>query len=249
MSFDQEIYDERKKEINSFLEFMNCLERDERTKDEHGSTLEKIFHSQEEAACLTYQFIINILKSNVTLMIYNLIEYTVVALIDSIYDKIRADQLSYKDVNDFIKALWRRKILKSVKDPNANFNTLLKRCEYLISSILNNEIIELDPQETLPSGNLDEDAILKTFGLHGIQVEKDISKKREDVFGSIRHSRNELAHGYVAFKDAVPELTINDIRENKKLVVDFLDELIGIILKYNIEQKCKVLDTKNKTLK
>ena len=43
-------------------------------------------------------------------MIYNIIEYTVTNLIDSIYDEIRVNHLSYIDVNDSIRNLWRKTV-------------------------------------------------------------------------------------------------------------------------------------------
>ena len=48
-------------------------------------------------------------------------------LIDSIYDEIRVNHLSYIDVNESIRNLWRQTILKSVNDPNANFSTFFEK--------------------------------------------------------------------------------------------------------------------------
>ena len=61
-------------------------------------------------------------------------------LIDSIYDEIRVNHLSYIDVNESIRNLWRQTILKSVNDPNANFSTFLRKNEEIISKILNNNL-------------------------------------------------------------------------------------------------------------
>lgn len=112
---------------------------------------------------LTYQSLINILKSNVSLMIYNIIEYTVTNLIDSIYDEIRVNHLSYIDVNDSIRNLWRKTILRSVNDPNANFSTFLRKNEEIISAILSNNELNMYAKNTLPGGNLDGTSIKETF--------------------------------------------------------------------------------------
>ena len=86
-------------------------------------------------------------------MIYNIIEYTVTNLIDSIYDEIRVNHLSYIDVNDSIRNLWRKTILRSVNDPNANFSTFLRKNEEIISAILSNNELNMYAKNTLPGGN------------------------------------------------------------------------------------------------
>ena len=123
----QDTYDSRKNEIENFLELMKFLEQKENEREDGKSKFSEFFYPENGGIHLTYQALINILKSNVSLMIYNIIEYTVTNLIDSIYDEIRINHLSYIDVNDSIRSLWRKTILKSVNDPNANFSTFLKK--------------------------------------------------------------------------------------------------------------------------
>ena len=108
----QDTYNSRKKEIENFLEFMKFLERRENQREDGKSKFADFFYSQDDGIHLTYQALINILKSNVSLMIYNIIEYTVTNLVDSIYDEIRINHLAYMDVNESIKSLWRKTILK-----------------------------------------------------------------------------------------------------------------------------------------
>ena len=135
---------------------------------------------------MTYQSLINILKSNVSLMIYNIIEYTVTNLIDSIYDEIRVNHLSYIDVNDSIRNLWRKTILRSVNDPNANFSTFLRKNEEIISAILSNNELNMYAKNTLPGGNLDGTSIKETFESHGIQVRTSSRNYRPDILIGIK---------------------------------------------------------------
>ena len=86
---------------------MKFLEQKENERED-GKVNSRNFYPENGGIHLTYQALINILKSNVSLMIYNIIEYTVTNLIDSIYDEIRINHLSYIDVNDSIRSLWRK---------------------------------------------------------------------------------------------------------------------------------------------
>ena len=236
----KDTYDSRKKEIEDFLELMEFLESKENDREDGISKFSRFFYPQEGGIHLTYQALINILKSNVSLMIYNIIEYTVSNLIDSIYDEIRMNHLSYVDVNESIKALWRKTILKSVNDPNANFSTFLRKNEEIIASILNHSALDMYSLNTLPAGNLDGVSIKETFELHGIQVKTSSQNYRPDILEGIKENRNNLAHGSVSFVEAVREDSISDIKRNETIVAAFLDELIVTVSAYIEEQKYKV---------
>ena len=177
----QDTYDSRKMEIENFLELMKFLEAKENEREDGKSKFSEFFYPENGGIHLTYQALINILKSNVSLMIYNIIEYTVTNLIDSIYDEIRVNHLSYIDVNDSIRNLWRKTILKSVNDPNANFSTFLKKNEEIISTILSNNELNMYAKNTLPGGNLDGNSIKETFESHGIQVRTSSRNYRPDI--------------------------------------------------------------------
>ncbi len=172
-------------------------------------------------------------------MIYNIIEYTVTNLIDSIYDEIRVNHLSYIDVNDSIRNLWRKTILRSVNDPNANFSTFLRKNEEIISAILSNNELNMYAKNTLPGGNLDGTSIKETFESHGIQVRTSSRNYRPDILIGIKENRNNLAHGSVSFVEAMREDSIDDIRANESLVVGFLEELIETVSTYIEDQKYK----------
>ena len=236
----KDTYDSRKKEIEDFLELMEFLESKENDREDGISKFSRFFYPQEGGIHLTYQALINILKSNVSLMIYNIIEYTVSNLIDSIYDEIRMNHLSYVDVNESIKALWRKTILKSVNDPNANFSTFLRKNEEIIASILNHSALDMYSRNTLPGGNLVGVSIKETFELHGIQVKTSSQNYRPDILEGIKENRNNLAHGSVSFVEAVREDSISDIKRNETIVAAFLDELIVTVSAYIEEQKYKV---------
>lgn len=235
----QDTYDSRKKEIENFLELMKFLEKKENEREDGKSKFSEFFYPETGGIHLTYQSLIIILKSNVSLMIYNIIEYTVTNLIDSIYDEIRVNHLSYIDVNDSIRNLWRKTILRSVNDPNANFSTFLRKNEEIISAILSNNELNMYAKNTLPGGNLDGTSIKETFESHGIQVRTSSRNYRPDILIGIKENRNNLAHGSVSFVEAMREDSIDDIRANESLVVGFLEELIETVSTYIEDQKYK----------
>lgn len=237
----REIYNSRKEEIDNFIEVIKFLQNKEQDKDDDGrSKFDKFFHGQN-GINLSYQAMTNILKSNVALMMYNLIEFTVANLMECIYDRIKLNNLSYLDVNSLIKKLWTKTILKAVNDPNANFNTFIKKNEEIINKIIGNTVIELRARDTLPAGNLDGITIKETFEKHGVSVNTSSSNYRPDILDSIKEKRNNLAHGTVSFVEALRDVGILDIEKNEKFIANFLEEIINNVSQYLANESYKVV--------
>lgn len=70
------LYNNRRSEIEKFIEVMKFLEIKEMTLTDEGNLFDQFFHAEDEIM-LSYQDLINIMKSNLSLMIYNLIEFSV----------------------------------------------------------------------------------------------------------------------------------------------------------------------------
>lgn len=235
----REIYKTRKKEIEQFIDLVIFLEKSEQKKTDGESDFDKFFHSNE-GVNLSYISLVNILKSNLSLMIYNLIEFTVSNLIECIYDQIRINNLSYVDVNNLIRKLWSKSILKTSNDPNANFNTFVKKNEEIIEKIITGTVIELKSKDTLPAGNLDGITIKDTLEKHGISIDTSSTNYRPDILTSIKNKRNDLAHGTVSFVDALRNDSILDIEKNENFIVRFLEEIIEAVSNYILNENYKV---------
>lgn len=225
-------YDDRKKELDKFLYFMEFLEQQE-FMDNDGISNFDTFFKIDEKHNITYQSLINILKSSFSIMLYNIIEFTIANLVDSIYDEIRSKGLSYLEVNESIRDLWRKTFFKSIKDdPNASFNTFLNANKRIIDLIIERQLLAISSNNSLPAGNLDLREIKKVMKQHGLVVTKNKQNFRPDIFENIKQRRNDLAHGSVSFEDASREDTLKDIRNNEEIVIGLLDELIKQVKVY-----------------
>lgn len=228
------VYEERKKEIEDFFALLKFFEAKENSRHDGESEFAQFFHNGDRQINMTYQKLVNIMKSNVSLMIYNIIEYTITSLINNIYDEIERNKLSYCDVNDCIRKLWKKMMLKGANDANASFNTFVKKNDEIIKAILDRHIIKLEVKNSLPAGNLDAKEIKKLFTKHGIGIDQEsINFKRNiNIMNKIKQNRNDLGHGSVAFTEALRENTINDLEDNYSYVKKFLDELIEFVREY-----------------
>ena len=225
-------FDERKKEILDFIEYIKFLEEKETSLNDDGlSEFSLFFHpSFGNGISLSFQEIVNITKSNLALMIYNLIEFTVANSIDNVYEEIQNANLSYLDVSEKIQIIWRKSILKSVNDPNASFSTFMRKNEEIVNKIVNRQTIYLQSRNTLPAGNLDGSSIKDTLTKHGIGWRS--TYYRPQILDKFKQKRNELAHGSVSFIDALRDSTITNIENEACTVIHFLDELLNMVEEY-----------------
>lgn len=222
-------YESRKREILKFIELMDFLENKKMYPSENEVSFEDFFYADNKRIQLSYQELINILKANVSLMIYNIVEFTVSGLIDCIYDEIKMQSLSYVDVSESIRKMWRKVVLKATKDPKANFDTFVRKNEEIIDHILSKQPLNICAKDCLPAGNLDGISIKKTFEMHGIRIKTGSENFRPDILENIKEKRNNLAHGSVSFVEAVRNNGIKDINKNARFVCLFLEELIDTV--------------------
>lgn len=227
----REVFTQRKDEIQKFVELMQFLERKKIMPEEGEETFEQFFHGKVGLQ-FSYQELINVLKSNYALMLYNIIEYTVTGLMETIYDEIKMGGLSYIEVNESIRTIWRKAMVKPLKDPNSNHTTFIKRNEEIIEEILGRKVLVIKAKDTLPGGNLDGQAITQIFRDHGLTIDMHSSNYRPDILKSLKDNRNNLAHGTVSFVEALRDDSINDLKENCDLVIAFLEELIQEVEQY-----------------
>ena len=227
----KESFEHRKEEIQKFLQFMKFLERKKIMPEDDEDTFEEFFYGKEKIN-FSYQELINVLKSNCALMLYNIIEFTVTGLVSSIYDEIKTEELSYIDVSESIRQIWRKVMVKPMKDPNANHITFVKCNEGIIENILDKKVIVIKARDTMPGGNLDGTVIQSLFEEHGINVDTYSHNFRPDILKNIKDKRNNLAHGTVSFVEALRDDGIRDLEDNYELVIAFMEELIVEVEQY-----------------
>lgn len=134
-------FDERKQEI-----------------EEYYSALEELYVSKNitnnDEKYLDDAFL-KMLKSNAILMIYNLVESTIMSAILKIYDSFFQQELTYNMVRKEIQDIWFSYKFNQVYDKNAHFNSYRGKAKEIIDFVLDNKILKLDRKATDISGNLD----------------------------------------------------------------------------------------------
>lgn len=187
----------------------------------------------------------NILKANLFLLLYNLIESSFKNSLEKICVQITDDKLEYKNVISEIKNLWIEKEYKNFE--NLQIPKGIKKSEFIMNKIDNiaKDIIEIkfykDDKKRKNddiSGNLDAREINKINEKYGAKL---IDKPNIDTQSllTVKTQRNDLAHGDKTFTKCGANYTISELEIIKNESIDYMRFILTHIKTFIDEKKYK----------
>lgn len=172
-----------------------------------------------------------ILKANAFLLMYNLIESTIINGIFEVFNSIKNERVSYQRISTELKKVWLN--MKLNHDKNMAKETLVNQLIILSEEIINLTIIEIEKSEIKFQGNLDAGKIYDLAKIYGISNHPQFRQDTVgEAFKEIRDKRNSLAHGDLTFKECGKNFTIQQIGEYKNCVIDYLKLILDNIADY-----------------
>lgn len=218
MTTTTQIFETRKAEIELCYSILLDLKLDEQPKG--GTTTIDCEHTEQFAP---------ILKSNILLMLYNLIEACVTSGFVEIYDSIKDGGLAYKDLVDEIRNIWSNYQIRKSNTLTSTRKTYEIRVQEIITTVISNSSIELTKEALSISGNLDAKAIRQLMDKHKITV-----SDRTDKFNMllVKNKRNSLAHGLDSFGDCARDISIAQLADIKNEVLNFISDVISCMSEY-----------------
>ena len=215
------------KEIDLFLELLEYMENQLIGFENDCSIL--VLEIVDRDKC---EAIFKSLKSNVILMMYNLIESTVRITMNAYYDEFNDKKLSYKSLVEEIKKTWIKQSLGMVK----NGDSIQKSIYQIIELAVEEEsTVEISFEHFTLSGNADLREIKEIMRNHGIEYDEKNFKTFGGSLKSIKDMRNSLAHGNVSFQDNGRELTISELKDYQSQTYQCLNYFMDTV-ENNIHQ-------------
>lgn len=193
-------YNDKIKDIKSYYEYLKKEEEERNSRD-----------------------ILKVLKANIFLMLYNLVESTINNSLEEVRKAINEENIRFKDCICLIRALWIE--IQHSKFKKDNTLNIVRK----IDSI-NLEVIKFKKKiKHNVSGNLDAKKIREISKEYSIQENKRIKGER---LLNIKNNRNKLAHGQVSFSELGRIYTVSDIRKYYKECELFLREYLLCVESY-----------------
>ena len=183
-----------------------------------------------------------ILKSHCYLLLYNLVESSIRNAIRAIHDVILIEQLTYKDLSPKIKRLWLlNDKSKSFRDSYIKKDSVADNLQELIRSVVDDEMVSLDPSNIPISGNLDAKTIKELIDMYGFFGNLGVaSKEIDDILNFVVKIRCDLAHGNVSFSEASSQIIWSKLVDDKDKLVKYLTHLLNNIDDYIENNKYRI---------
>ena len=192
-------------------------------------------HLEELEKQVNYSQLPNILKANLFLMLYNIIESIVTKSLELIHDKINSEKVKYKDCIDEIKALWIE--FEHSKFGQTKSLDIIKKLAQIGDEILCIEYKEYSKKKRSSiSGNLDAQKIREISDVYALAHN---SKTKGEKLVEIKSARNRLAHGEISFSELGGNYTREQIYDYYNECKKYLDEYISNVEVYIKENKYK----------
>lgn len=177
-----------------------------------------------------------ILKANLFLMLYNLVESSVRNSLEEIHNSIKSENISYNNCIDEIKALW----------VEYNYKKFVQKSAFDITGIIDSISLDKiimdysDYSEKVKSndisGNIDGQKIRKISEKYSIEKNRRINGHK---LLTIKNNRNRLAHGEVTFSEIGQNYTLEELKKMKKECIIYLKEYLFNVENYINSKKYK----------
>lgn len=208
------IFEDRKEEINFYYSIMIEIE----SADGHIETIDN-------------NRLVKIMKSNLLLMLYNLVEACVVSGMMEIYEDLKNDGCSYNSVISEIQNIWAKNEINEIYGPTTERIAYENRVQKIIQNITSESPIILSRDALGVSGNLNAKKIKEICDRHRIRYRLET---RGELLERVKLERNNLAHGDVSFSDCARNLSLSDLETIKNEVFLFIDGILKGMTDYYI---------------
>lgn len=212
-----QIFEDRKEEINYYYSVIYKIESDE----------------QKNGIIENNNKLIKIMKSNLLLMLYNLVEACVVSGMMQIYENLKNDSCSYNSLINEIQNIWATHEINKIFGQATKKSTYENRVKSIIKNILSGSPIVLTRNVLDISGNLDARKIKKICDNHCIRYSL---KTDGESLEEVKQKRNDLAHGDVSFGECSRNLTLKDLEIIKDEVFLFMEGILKGMKQYYDEK-------------
>lgn len=181
--------------------------------------------------------IFKILKANLFLMLYNLMESTVRNSMEEIHQSINSENVDYKNCIDSIKALWIEfNYKKFTQKSSKNITDIIKSIE-LDKVIIDYHLYTTKIKSNEIAGNIDGLKIRKISEKYQIEENRRVNGHK---LLTIKNTRNRLAHGEVTFTEIGQNYDINELNLIRKECKIYLKEYLMNVEKYINNKSYKI---------
>lgn len=170
--------------------------------------------------------LVKVLKANLFLLLYNLVESSVRQSLNEVFDAITSEQMSYSEASDHVKKIW-------INEGHRKFAN--KSAEQIFNSLasLAQDRVEIEFRDgIIAGGNIDGRKVRNFSEVYGFSCAVHRNANDGVKLYEVKKHRNDLAHGLVSFSECGRNYTVSDLRQTKHEVVMYLRGILRNISRY-----------------
>ncbi len=221
-----EVFDERVREVDLYLSFVKSMHQ------KNAFLCIPKRQGKKEQAITLEEDLTAMMKANIFIILYNLVESSVRDGMLSVYEAIKDEDCGYQDVSINIKNLWSRYQFKQAHGLQSSWESYFSKLQEMTKVIVESSVVELDRNAIPVSGNLNATQVRKVCDLHGIETTVYKRAKGGRSLETIKDRRNTLAHGHLSFAECGRDFDIEQIEILKKETVIYIKCILNNMSKY-----------------
>lgn len=217
-NFTRRVYDIE--ETFKLLTFIVKIESHRNTPIIHTESKNELYVTQEMQCALKAEFLI---------LLYNIVESTVCDCLNTIYDAIADENITFSELSHAMQCMWRN-YLKRTSSPD---------CKKTDSELSNSRVL-FESIAISISGSLDFRKIIEVFSKHGCSLDESNRTKYADSFLIVKNKRNSLAHGNISFSECGSFYMIRDLQKFKDDILRGLQEIVSQVREHISNRKYRI---------
>lgn len=170
------------------------------------------------------------MKATAFLMLYNVIESTVVGVMTELYKVIEQEGCKLPDVSVKLQDLWIDQRFRMPRD--ATSATYRKRVAEMLRETMHGKKLVFDPKQLRLGGNIDGDALRDICNKHGCNLLVHQRARGGAELGTVKVQRNDLAHGTKTFVECGQSYGVSDIDRISRECFNFLGNFVSSVRRF-----------------
>jgi len=212
-------------EVNSYLEFLEYVEI--------ATSVRYTQESSQKYYQLNSDLKI-VLRANAFLLLYNLVEATVIGGLTAIADEVNSSSTTYSQSSERIQRVWLRGVLAKLRE--AGFDKICTEVEAVVEEAMKSN--------TLPAalsthhlrqgalGNIDARRVREIAKRVGFSASVRAKANGGVELEKIKENRNSLAHGVKTFHECGRDYTLRQLVKMRNETVAYLEDILKNVEKY-----------------
>ena len=186
------------------------------------------------------------LKATGFLLLYNLVEATMRNAIETIFDELKTQRVSFDEVREEIKKIVIKNVRNETIQTENDLLLGLRNISVDIISVTFDALMKKENKRRLFSGNVDSREIKETAKIYGFSSTTNKEKTRDGIdLLNIKTNRNDLAHGFKSFEEVGKDATADELLEIQKRVICYLRGILENIESYLSNEKYLKVNVEN----